>query len=87
MGPQGFFFICLNTYKNNIYEKDHEFIKEMAKQPKNINQTNDIICEEFFIKDGLSDETIKAIQKDILYSLKNDLGLQQANFLIATKMD
>jgi hypothetical protein len=49
---------------------------------KNINQTNDIICEEFMIKDGLSDATIKAIQDDIIYTLKNDIGLQVANALI-----
>lgn len=49
---------------------------------KNINQSNDTICEEFMIKDGLSDDTIKAIQNDIIYSFKNDVWLSQANALI-----
>lgn len=49
---------------------------------KNINQSNDTICEEFMIKDGLSDATIKAIQDDIIYSFKNDVWLSQANALI-----
>lgn len=39
---------------------------------KNINKDNPIICEEFCILDGLSDETIEAIKKDIKrsYDLK-----------------
>jgi hypothetical protein len=49
---------------------------------KNINQNDDIICEEFMIKDGLSDATIKAIQDDIIYSFKNDIGLNTANALL-----
>ena len=32
---------------------------------KNINKTNNTICEEFLIIDGLSDETIEAIKRDI----------------------
>jgi hypothetical protein len=49
---------------------------------KNINQSNDEICEEFMIKDGLSDATIKAIQDDIIYSFKNDVWLKNANNLV-----
>lgn len=39
---------------------------------KNINKTNNVICEEFCILDGLSDETIQAIKNDIKrsYDLK-----------------
>lgn len=39
---------------------------------KNINKTNSIICEEFCILDGLSDETIQTIKNDIKrsYDLK-----------------
>ena len=39
---------------------------------KNINKENFVICEEFMIADGLSDETIESIKKDIkrAYDLK-----------------
>jgi len=39
---------------------------------KNINKKNFTICDEFMIGDGLSDETIEAIKKDIkrAYDLK-----------------
>lgn len=39
---------------------------------KNINKTNNVVCEEFCILDGLSDETITAIKNDIKrsYDLK-----------------
>lgn len=32
---------------------------------KNINKTNNVICNEFMISDGLSPDTIKAIKEDI----------------------
>lgn len=39
---------------------------------KNINKENFVICDDFMIIDGLSDETIQAIKKDIKrsYDLK-----------------
>ncbi|MDA3806548.1 MAG: hypothetical protein PF440_01430 [Thiomicrorhabdus sp.] len=40
---------------------------------KNINTTNNVICEEFCIFDGLSSETIEAIKRDILKSAKANL--------------
>jgi hypothetical protein len=42
---------------------------------KNINKQNFVVCEEFMIIDGLSEETIEAIKKDIkrAYDLKMSL--------------
>lgn len=42
---------------------------------KNINKENFIVCDDFLIIDGLSDETIQAIKKDIKrsYDLKMSL--------------
>ena len=39
---------------------------------KNINEKNFVVCEEFLISDGLSNETIQAIKNDIkrAYDLK-----------------
>lgn len=42
---------------------------------QNINKENFVVCEEFLILDGLSDETISAIKADIkrTYDLKTAL--------------
>jgi len=45
---------------------------------KNINKDNPIICNEFLIIDGLSEDTIKAIKADIkrTYDLKVSLSFK-----------
>lgn len=67
------FYALTNAYKNiDSCTTDNFMASGVTITIKNINKNNPIICEEFCIIDGLSEETIKAIKKDIKrsYDLK-----------------
>lgn len=76
--------------KNNIYEKDHEFIKEIARQPKNINQTNNnnkylYLSPLSFTKDEITNTVNNNFTKDHFFNGQKGVAEFAYNNLLLDK--
>lgn len=77
--------------KNIIYEKDHEFIKEIAKQPKNVNQTNNnnnkylYLSPLSFTKDEIANTVNNNFTKDHFFNGQKGVAEFTYNNLLLDK--